>query len=290
MSHPFNYTFKKAGAARTLLVAVTLTLVAACGVWYAVRNGRTEKPPVSLKDLPKGRMLAVSPVKGYEPKLTEAESKLLRDGPDANDKRSVKAYLLARAKLEENPIVRSFYEQHAVFSTEGYGVIPAIEARNPQVSSVIEALKTGKHPERLNPLIAPKPFDASAYRSDRKAYLDTAEPGRVFQRLPDSAAEAPFIRPVTPFSQDVRQGESVTITVKAAPGYPVTFTSFDAGAFENGLTTMTVEADAGGAASVRFLGMPGTVLASNILAASPMSRGQARFQMNTLVRTDTPAL
>ncbi len=52
---------------------------------------------------------------------------------------------------------------------------------NPQVKSVVEALKTGKHPERVSSLITPKPFDQAAYLADSNAYLNVVEPGRIWQ-------------------------------------------------------------------------------------------------------------
>ena len=272
---------RRGRVSRTVLGASALVLLAATGVYFAVRTN-SSKP----KDLPKGRVLAVQPLASFEPNLTEADKEIIKTGPDRSDKESVKRYLLALAKLEPNPKVRQFYEQRAVYLTDGYGVTPAITAKNPQVDSVIAALRDGNHPERLNPLVAPSTFNAKSYKSDPTAYLNVAEPGRVFQRLPDSATNAPFIQPMTPFSQDVKQGDKVAVSVKAAPGYPVTFTSFDDGSFENGLTTITVEADSAGVATVHFLGMPGTVLVSNLLASSPMARGQLKFQMNTLVYAD----
>ena len=55
------------------------------------------------------------------------------------------------------------------------------------------------------------------------------------------------------------------------------FTSLDRGAFENDLTSITVQADAAGAASVRFMATVGTVDAVHILSASPLSAGQVAF-------------
>ena len=261
--------------------ALALALIAGLGVWYFTRPA-APKAQVALKDMPKGRLLSVEPVKGYEPVFTDEEAKLLHDGPDGNDKESVKKYLLLKSRMEPDPLMRKQLEQEAIVLTDGYGSTPAITADNAQVRSAIEALKSGKHPERLNPLIAPKPFDAVSYKADPKAYLDVAEPGRVFQSKPAGAGVA-RIEPVSPYFQEVKQGDSVEFAVKAAPGYPVTFTAFDCGAFGNGLTTQTVEADAAGVARVKFLGMPGTVLECNILASSPVTSGQARFKAFTLV-------
>lgn len=266
-----------------VLAALALAVVAGLGVWYLTRE--TASKTVAIKDLPQGRVLAVTPLESYVPKLSEAESKLLHDGPDGANPQSVKAYLLAKAKLEADPLTRTRLEQEAIALTDGYGSTPPVTEDNAQVRSVIAALKDGKHPERLNPLIAPKPFDEAAYKADPQAYLDVAEPGRVFQTKPAAAGVA-RLESVSPYWQDVKQGESVELAVKALPGAPVTFTSFDCGKFGNGLTTQTVAADAAGVARVRFHGVPGTVLETNILAASPMTSGQARFKTNTLVYAD----
>lgn len=268
---------------KQIIAAAALVILTGAAVFYILN--RQEKKSVALKDLPAGRVLSVEEIKGYSPVFTQAEQDILRTGPNRKDTASVKLYLLAKAKLEADPLARIRLEQEAVAITDGYGLTPAITADNAQVRSALEALKDGKHPERLNPLVAPKSFDATAYKADPKAYLDVAEPGRVFQSKPAAPGVA-RIEPVSPYWQQVKQGDSIELAVKAAPGYPVTFTSFDCGSFGNGLTTQTVEADSAGIARVKFLGVPGTVLEANILASSPMTSGQASFQTNTLVYAD----
>ena len=280
-----NSSQRKVPAAFTL--SVVLAVLAGLGVWWLSDHASPAATP--LKAVPQGRVVSVAPLPAYEPRFTADESRLLRDGPEAKNTASAKRYLLLKARLEADPLARRQLEQEAVALTDGYGESPAITEDNPAVRSAVAALRSGKNPERLNPLFAGKPFDAAAYRTDPKAYLDVAEPGRVFQTKAP-AAGTPRIEPVSPYWQDVRQGESVAIAVKAVPGYPVTFTSFDSGAFaETGLTTVTVEADAAGIATVHFKGMPGNVLESHILAASPMTSGQAKFKANTLVYTDAPS-
>ena len=264
---------------KSLIGAVALVLVAGLGVFYFAGSG---SKTAAAKALPVGRVISVGPIKGYEPALTNAEKDLLRTGPDAKDKASVKRYLLAKAKFQPDPLMRRQLEQEAIILTDGYGRTPPITADNPQVRSAGDALMNHNHPERLNPRIAPASFDAAAYAANPQAYLNVSEPGRVFQSAP-AGANVVQIQPVSPYYQDVKQGDSIDLMVKAAPGYPVTFTSFDCGAFGNGLTTQTVEADSAGIATVKFLGVPGTVLESNILAASPMTSGQVRFKANTLV-------
>lgn len=279
---PNSPKYRAAKVPTAILAALALVLVAGLGVWYFTKSA-APKAAIAIDDLPKGRVISVEPIKGYEPNLTKEESEALRTVPDGKDKQAVKLYLIAKAKLEPDPMARTRLLQEAIVMTDGYGTTPPITADNPQVRSALEALKKGaNHPERLSPFIAPKPFDAVAYKADPQAYLDVAEPGRVFQSKP-FAPDVARIEPVSPYFQDVRQGATVELAVKVTPGAPVTFTSFDCGAFDNGLTTQTVAADAAGVARVKFRGMPGTVLETNILASSPMTSGQARFKTNTLV-------
>ena len=150
---------------------------------------------------------------------------------------------------------------------------------NPQVRSVAEALRDKNHPERLSPLLPPKAFDAAAYKQDPKAYLDVVEPGRCFQS-DQPGKDVPKLQPLSPQLQEVAQGQSVTLRVRAAPKYPISFTSFDLGKFQNELTAITVEANDQGVAEVKFWGTAGTINEVNIVAASPMSSGQARFIVN----------
>ena len=77
---------------------------------------------------------------------------------------------------------------------------------------------------------------------------------------------------------DARDGR-VRLSVTGEPLSPVTFTSFDRGAFENNLTSITVLADAAGAASVRFTATAGTIEDVNILSASPRTVGQVSFRV-----------
>lgn len=152
---------------------------------------------------------------------------------------------------------------------------------NPQVASVVEAIETGRHPERLSALIAPAAFDEAAFRANPEAYLNVSEPGRVFQTAQPGPG-VPRLAALVSRVADAEQGQPVTLRVQAVPSAPVTFTSFDLGAFENRLTSITVRADAEGVAEAVFTGTPGTYNAVNILAASPMTAGQLKFLVNVL--------
>lgn len=156
---------------------------------------------------------------------------------------------------------------------------PVAADATPQTRSVAEALRTKDHPERLTPLIPPRPFDREQYLRDPKAYCDTIEPGRVFQAAdPDTATAR--IEAVSPTLLHVKQGDEVELVVRAEPGMPVSLSSFDLGRFrESQLTSITVQADQDGVARVHFQGTPGTINEVNILASCPTTSGQIRFNV-----------
>jgi hypothetical protein len=150
-----------------------------------------------------------------------------------------------------------------------------------QAASVLEALRTGAHPERLSLLHPPQqPFDRAAFEADPAAYLNVVQPGRVFQTKQPGKA-VPALTVVGSACQHVTQGGSVALTVKGAPNAPVTFTSTDMGAFaENKLNSVSVRADDAGVAKVTFVAAPGALNDVNIMAGSPMASGQALFKVD----------
>ena len=152
---------------------------------------------------------------------------------------------------------------------------------NPGVRAVAEAHATGRFPERLTPSVLPAPFDLAAYESDPDAYLNTPEPGRVWQPA-QPGSSVPRIIAAGPRYHEIAGGESVPLEVEVPPRMPVTFTSFDLGEFQNRLTTITVAANDGGAAVGRFTASSGTVNYVTILAASPVTSGQIQFVVNVL--------
>lgn len=161
-----------------------------------------------------------------------------------------------------------------------YGITQPVRADlNPQVASVSEALRGKKNPERLSPLIQPKPFDPEAYKKDSAAYLNVVEPGRCFQSK-NPGKDVPKIQSLSPQFQQVAQGQSVSLRVQAQAKFPVTFTSFDMGKFQNELTSITVEANESGIAETKFYGAAGTIEEVKILASSPMTSGQIQFLVN----------
>lgn len=153
------------------------------------------------------------------------------------------------------------------------GVAPDLNA---QVASVAAALKNTKYPERLSPLVQPKPFDKVQFEKDPKAYLDVIEPGRVFQsKNPGVGVMA--IQRISEAFVTIPQNDKTVLKVKVLPHMPVSFTSFDLGSFQNKLTSITVQADKDGFAEATFIASEGTIADSNILCSCPETSGRVKF-------------
>lgn len=166
-----------------------------------------------------------------------------------------------------------------------YGQTPAVKPdANDQVAAVAEAIKNRQsdpnaYARAVSTLAESEAFDPTKYESDedyRSDYLNTPQPSRVFQTAQPGPG-VPRLRRMTPPYQEVVQGEPTQLKVRAIPGAPVTFTSFDLGRFENELTSITVEADAAGFAEAGFWGPSGTIDDANILVASPVTSGQVKL-------------
>jgi hypothetical protein len=166
-----------------------------------------------------------------------------------------------------------------------YGRTPPVEPdANPQVAAVFAAIQNREadpesYAKAVSPLAKADPFDREKYVSDqayRDSYLNTPQPSRVFDPA-QPGKDVPQLRRISPAFQKVKQGTETKLRVRAVPGAPVTFTSFDLGRFENQLTTITVQADANGVAEAGFTGPPGTIDDVSILVASPVTSGQVRL-------------
>jgi hypothetical protein len=161
-----------------------------------------------------------------------------------------------------------------------YGKLPTVKGdANEDVKSVVETIKSGKNPERVSVLMPPKKFDPAAYQRDPQGYLQTVEPGRVFQpKQPGKGVKR--IKRASPQFVRIKQNTSTRLCVQALPGAPVSWTSFDCGKFANQLTSITVQADERGLAETEFFGTPGTIEDVHILCASPMTSGQIRYTVH----------
>jgi hypothetical protein len=174
-------------------------------------------------------------------------------------------------------VARGAPQARGASAVQGGEVMPAVLTQaEANARSVVEAVQTGDHPERLNPLVPARPFDRAAFEADPQAYLDVVEPGRVWQ----TAGGAPGVKALRPAGvayTELPPGGTAMLEVDGEPFAPVTFTSFDMGAFDNGLASITVRADQGGRARATFTAIAGTIDLVNILAGSPLAVGQAKL-------------
>ncbi|MFO0761308.1 MAG: hypothetical protein U0359_32825 [Byssovorax sp.] len=191
------------------------------------------------------------------------------DRPRAPDARAVSAPAVSA------PAVSAPAVSAPAIELAPLGLSPA-QVAEANARSVVEASRSGTHMERLNPLAAPAPFDRGAFAENPRAYYETIEPGRVF--MPAEAGPGVTVLDAVGATHLTTESEgSVRLRVQGVPLSPVTFTSFDMGAFDNDLASITVQADAAGVATARFRATRGTIDDVNILSASPFSAGQVAF-------------
>lgn len=141
-------------------------------------------------------------------------------------------------------------------------------------ASVAEAQDGGQHPERLSVQIQPPPYRRTRDPAELQRYLDTIEPGRVFQTA-DPASGAMQLTLVGSGATTVipRLG-SATLAVRTVPDAPCTFLATEGGAFaETGLACATVQANADGIARATYRADAGTIDDATILIGSPEAVG-----------------
>ena len=169
-----------------------------------------------------------------------------------------------------------------VSKSEGHpAILTGVE--HPQVQQVVDALKTGKNPERYDSFIVKRTFDNSAFQKNPELYARsfaaTVEPGRVFATA-QPGGDVPVIKPNSAMYHRVTQGEVVRLETISSSFAPVTFTSMDLGEFSNRLSSITVVSDENGNATAEFVAASGTKDDVRILAASPVTTEQIRFTVN----------
>lgn len=254
-----NGSSQKSTAPHAVLTVV-LTGVISAGIFFATRSDA----PVSKNPIAGTLRSKMVEVGGIERPQSDVRSGF---GYRSRIRRS----LSDEATPEE--------EERRVFP---YGRAPGIPIdSSPAAAAIAQTLRTGERPERVTHMIQPDQFDAAAFERNPEAYLSIVEPGRIWQPA-QPGPDVPRLESVSKNYNSMRQGESVRLRTRAVPGAPVTYTSFDLGAFQNQLTSITVAADDQGVAEAVFTGTAGTINHVTILAASPMTSGQARFMVNIL--------
>jgi len=237
-----------------IVIVVSLTIIYA--VIYKTRQNN---------QIPNSEILITSS-KGNAQKRVD-DQKLSK--PDRKEQREE---LAAGEVKEEN-------ERNEMFD---YGeTTPLASDANEDVKEVYRSITSRTpDPHRVSAFFT-QGFDLKEYKKDRAGYLKNIQPGTVFNSLTPGKG-IPQIKRVSSFKKRVRQGEYVDLEIKIEGGKGqemVTFTSFDLGHFENGLTSINKMADRKGHAKAKFYGAPGTINSVKILAASPMASGRVDFSV-----------
>jgi len=162
-------------------------------------------------------------------------------------------------------------------SSDSGGLVRVSALDNVHAASIAELSGMPEVAPRVS-LEPPGVFDESAYLADKSGYLDIVEPGRVYQTEPVGEAVPP-LKSMGRLHHRLMSGESVELAVLGVAGMPVTFTSFDLGHFKNGLSTITVEADADGIARAMFSAGSGTRGHVSVTAGSPVCSGMVSFSV-----------
>lgn len=162
-----------------------------------------------------------------------------------------------------------------VVVADPHPVNPMEQQAGANQKSIEEAKETGKYPERLDPKVAPAPFDREAWDRDPQAYLDVVEPGRVWQTADESSGLEP-LEADGDVNETAEPGGVVKLAVRGDPLSPVTFTVMGSGQLDNGLTSITVRTDAVGYARAMFT-LPSGAPESTVVAGSPRATGQVNF-------------
>jgi hypothetical protein len=143
------------------------------------------------------------------------------------------------------------------------------------VNAVRDTLRTA--PELLSTTAALPPFDPEEFARNSKEYLAQVVPARCMQTAPPGEG-VPALQVQSQARAALATDEVAPLWVKGVPGAPVTFTAFDGGSFkENGLTSVTVQANANGLAVAHYTAGRGIGGDVTILAGSPLSSGTQRF-------------
>ena len=261
---------------RNLLSILALVIFAAM-IWGWLGKSLTDKDslsrisPVSTDSNPPVRKSTPN----FIPQIVEQPESTVKDRQSPLMKLSPEALAYAdneRVALEKGPGKNPYITDAQIQESK-------------QLQSAVEATKNpGKYSSRLSPLVRAEAFDKIRFKTDkayREGYLSTAEPSRVYQ-VDDSSEYT--IKRKSPYYQEVMQGESVTITVEAEPGMPVSLTSFDLAPLANHLTFQTVVADSAGSATFEIFGKEGVFNDSSFLCSAPTCRGQLKFIVNTIIK------
>jgi hypothetical protein len=220
-------------------------------------------PPKPIERRTPDRTSALKPLKEISQR-PEVEPAIKRLDPDA--------------KIDD-----SYKNEQQVALAKGYGKFPPVDLTkmNAHKKHVVEALKDPvKNSGAISLTGKREKFDPNRYKTNPSYYLNTVEPGRALA----AAIPGPGVKRLERVGSSTFravQNQTINLSAKTEAGMPLSFTTFDGGHFQNGLSFITVKADSGGVATAEFTPTDGVISQTRIGAASPVSSGT--LQWNVIV-------
>ena len=228
--------------------------------------------------------------KGKQPTISEVKTSELKPAektrlPDREaSKKVIKEVKHSKdtSSLRKDPgVVLDNTNKHAqqIIESKGYGTFPPVDLNdnNAQKEHLIQALKDPKNNSGAISIVGKREkFDKERYSKDPGYYLNSGEPGRAFD-CAHAAEGVSRIERVGNSTFRTEQKKTVSLIAKASSGMPVSFTAFDGGHFQNGLSFITLKADASGVATAEFTPTEGVINQSRVRAASPVTSGTLQW-------------
>ena len=172
---------------------------------------------------------------------------------------------------------RRLSDESSDFPKPVQGRSPVVSTKDSaSVSSIAGAVNDPELLKKRTAFGSAEKFNKKKYLDDPDAYLADIVPGRVWQVLA-AGKEVPRIEVDGSNYAKLIQGESAILKAKTDPGMPVTFYSDKLGQFQNNLNVISVAAGDDGIAEATFKATGGTRGQINIIAASPVRSGHAKF-------------
>jgi hypothetical protein len=199
--------------------------------------------------------------------------------PQLNQAPKITPLILSGVK----PVIsKELQEDQERIAVEGYGTYPEVDLNNtnPHKRHLVDAFKDPKTNAGSISIVGKRePFDLARYQSDPTYYLNSVEPGRAFDTAQPSADTQPIKHNYKKYYETV-QNTPVYLEAKASPDMPVSFTAFDGGQFQNGLSFITIKANSNGVAKAEFTATSGVINQARVKAASPVNSGTLQWIVN----------
>lgn len=160
-----------------------------------------------------------------------------------------------------------------------YGTFPPVDLRKTHIHKE-HLLQAHQKPEQNSQSISiigkGEKFNPKSYQSNPSKYLNSVEPGRCFHAA-QAAPNTPRLKRVGLASLQTQQNKTLKLQAQTQEGQPVSFTAFDGGHFQNGLSSITVQATPSGVATAEYTPTTGVINQSRVQAASPVNSGTLKW-------------